>query len=823
HTVNAQPWAAHLAERGRPWTSPVIARLAFIRQTIKQAAAEHRWSVSDAQLDDRQLVRRMILKKSIYGVDKNPMAVELAKTALWLHTFTVGAPLSFLDHHLKCGDSLHGEKLAGVRRGLQALGMLFQQGELDRIAQAASRLARVADLTDVDIAEARLSKQLAHEADAQVAPLHALLDFWRALRWLLPGWPAADAQRLSKLGDEATRAGLTELLSDRHNLLAVLAEGRFGGDGAGAAAANALLSRTRALAAREAFFHWWSAFPTVFDAAGGGGFDVVVGNPPWDRIKLQQVEWFAEREPRIALQARAADRKRLIAEQQKKRTPLWQQYAAAVERAEANARVLAKGGDYPLLGGGDVNLYSLFVERATALVQPEGIVALLTPSGIAADKGAAPFFRSIATRGRLGALFDFENGKVFFRDVHASFKFCALVFGGEQRRFESSRCAFYLHAVDELAEPERKLSLSADDFALVNPNTGAAPVFRSARDASITLELYRRHPVLVRHRGAAEAPVRAWPLRYLRMFDMTNDSGSFVTAGELSKRGWRAAELGQWQSGSDTMLPLYEGKMVQLYDHRAADVIVNPHNLHRPAQPQALQAALKERADRYAQPQYYVRESETQANPFGWALGFKEITAPTNVRTMIAAVLPKAGFGNTLPLLIPETDGPAEAAALAALLVANLNSMAFDFVARTKVQGQHLNWYILEQLPVIAPERFEESIGSIRIADFVREQVLRLSYTAHDLAAFARDLGHVDARGGVLPPFAWDDEDRRRRIAALDGLFMHLYGLNENDAAYVLDTFPIVREQDERAFGRCRTKDEVLAALRRVRSERLEI
>ena len=173
--------------------------------------------------------------------------------------------------------------------------------------------------------------------------------------------------------------------------------------------------------------------------------------------------------------------------------------------------------------------------------------------------------------------------------------------------------------------------------------------------------------------------------------------------------------------------------------------------------------------------------------------------------------------------MVTPADDAASYARWAPLLLANMNSLAFDYVTRQKAKWTHLNWFILEQLPVIAPERFEQSIGGIRIADFVCEQVLRLSYTAHDLAAFARDLGHVDARGGVLPPFAWDDEDRRRRLAALDGLFMHLYGLSEDDAAYVLDTFPIVREQDQRAFGRYRTKDDVLAALRRVRSERLEI
>ncbi|HQC99818.1 MAG TPA: hypothetical protein PK306_29330, partial [Aquabacterium sp.] len=220
--VAQQPWAAHLAEAGRPWLSPVVQRCAQIRQAIKRQAQEHGWRVTDAQLDDRHIVRRMVLKKSIFGVDKNLMAVELAKTALWLHTFTVGAPLSFLDHHLKHGDSLHGERLPTVQQGLQALGMLFQQAELDRLALAARNLAQVADYTDVDIAEARASKRLADEADAQVAPIHALLDFWRAMRWLDAAWPPDKPAKLGRIGNATLQAALAELFDPTRNLVATL-------------------------------------------------------------------------------------------------------------------------------------------------------------------------------------------------------------------------------------------------------------------------------------------------------------------------------------------------------------------------------------------------------------------------------------------------------------------------------------------------------------------------------------------------------------------------------------------------------------------------
>lgn len=200
-------------------------------------------------------------------------------------------------------------------------------------------------------------------------------------------------------------------------------------------------------------------------------------------------------------------------------------------------------------------------------------------------------------------------------------------------------------------------------------------------------------------------------------------------------------------------------------------------------------------------PQFYVDATSVKGQlATEWMLAFKHVSAPTNVRTMIAAICPHAGAGNSLPLLTCNLDDTE----LAVLLLANFNSLCMDYVLRQKLQGQNLNLFVVEQLPLIAPQAYAGRLGDGSIADFVRNEVLRLSYTAHDLADFARDLGHDG------PPFAWDAEDRRHRMARLDALYFNLYGLSREEAAYVLDTFPIVREQDEAAFGRYRTRELVL-------------
>ncbi len=830
------------------YVSPLAERIDDVRQTILRNAETFGWAVDAAQLDDRRIVRRMVLKRCVYGVDKNPMAVELAKVSLWLHTFTAGAPLGFLDHHLRRGDSLFG---AWVHQGFDAAagGALFLHEPLNRASRAARSMRTIEELTDAEIAEAEQSAGFFAEMDDMTSPLASFLSLAHAFDWLTGL-------------DDADRQVWGEFLSAIFGDPVDIAAGRSSASGPADRTERLarLLARMREVIGEQRFLHWQVAFPGIWRdwelRERQGGFDAVIGNPPWDRMKLQQVEWFAQRRPEIAHAPRAADRKRMIEELRRRGDPLYAEFARADERAGRAAHVARTGGDYPLLANGDVNVYSLFVERAMALLNPEGVMGLLTPSGIAADKAAARFFRGVSTEGRLRALYDFENRKAFFPDVHASFKFCVLV-AGRSPRPEPARCAFFLQDVRELADPDRCFPLAAEDFARVNPNTGTAPVFRTRRDAEITTAIYGRLPVLVDRSGGGEA--KAWPVKYRRMFDMTNDSGRFRRADELEEKegAWRVGmdrsgggeakawpvrystmfhmtndsgrfrrtdELeekeGAWRVGGNRFdspagpwLPLYEGKMVQAFDHRAASVVVNPDNLHRPGQ--TAPATDEQRRDPgwLPAPRYWVEDAQVPAG-FRWFVGWKDVTAPTNVRTVIAAVVPRSGVGNTFPVLLPADDAdPAAYAAVAALVVANLNAVVLDYVARQKVQGQHLNLYIVEQLPVVPPDRYDAvRFGPRSAAGIVRDAVLELTYTAHDMAPFARDLGHVDASGAVRPPFPWDDERRRRLRAKLDAVFFHLYGVTDrDDMRYVHSTFPIVERQETAAYGRHRSLDLCLA------------
>ena len=794
-------------------TTSVAERIEAIRATIRENARRGGWELEESQLDDRHVVRRLVLKRCVYGVDKNPMAVELAKVSLWLHTFTAGAPLSFLDHHLRCGDSLFGCWVGPtIAQVMSKGGPVFLQRPLEEATQAAVAMAAIEDLTDVEIEETQASARFFADLQTATRPLAAFLSLVQALQWL-------DAT------GEGNKTARDRLLFGMDGDPVALAAGKATVDDEGVAT---YLERARTLTAAERFFHWQVAFPGLWDdwqaQDNPGGFDAVIGNPPWERVKLQQVEWFAARRPEIAKAQRAADRKRLIQALKNAADPLAGAFAQAEQQANATARMARSGGDYPLLSGGDVNFYSLFVERAMALVKPQGMVGLLVPSGIASDKTAARFFRRVATEGRLRALYDFENKKVFFPDVDSRFKFCVLVASaGASASSPPARCAFFLHSTAELADSRRCFTLTAADFARVNPNTGTAPIFRSRRDAELTMGIYQRLPVLVDRSTGEEK--KAWPVKYSTMFHMTNDSHLFRTKEELEEReGAFPVGGNRWDSPSGVWVPLYEGKMVQAFDHRAASVVVNPDNQHRPAQP--VPTTLQQHRDPgwLPDPQFWILKNKTSFPEATCLLTFKDVTAPTNVRSMIAALVPGFGTGNTLPVVsISAWDGQTTVGVEA--LLANLNAIPFDYVARQKIQGQHLNWFILEQLPVIPPDHYATTrFGPKTAGEIVQAAVLELTYTAHDMAPFARDMGHVDTAGEVLPPFPWDEARRLHLRAKLDALFFHLYGVtSRDDVRYIYSTFPIVERQDQDAYGCYRSLELCLAYMNALAAGRPDV
>jgi len=672
--------------------------------------------------------KRRLVESCIYGVDLNPLAVELAKLSLWLETVD-RVPLNFLDHHLRCGNSLLGTTLAALptypvlkktakTKNAGQLSLTFSADLADAVARAIAEIAAIEGVSTDTHGAAKEKEALWRNISETLMPRfrHA------ADLWLAP-WFGADVGWL-EFTTQFDAAGKTQALYAAH---------------------QDLLESLRP-------FHWELEFPDVFlDDSGhrrpDAGFDVVVGNPPWERIKLQENEFFAGRSPAIAHAPKASDRKALIAKLPKSDPPLWAAYEAARDRAEQTQGFVHRSGFFPLMGRGDTNLYAVFAEKALELVCPTGRVGLLVPSGIATDDTTKAYFQKLVTEHRLAELLDFENKHKVFEDVDSRFKFSIILMTGANAPQPETRCGFFLHEMADLADPARVFPLTPADFALFNPNTLTCPIFRRRRDAELTRKIYETVPVLVRE--SPEGDINPWGVSFLRMFDMANDSNLFETAKDLEAGGYWLGAGNVYTKGKQKYLPLYEGKMFQQYDHRAANIEVVEGNIHRPGQQEAISENDRKDLDFSVLPRFWVPQDKVISSlRYGdetkWQLGFKNVCSPTNIRSMIMTALPVCGAGHSIQFVTPDI---AFGGSLRTCLLANANAFVFDYVARQKIGGVNFSYFILEQLPVIPPARYEDDWHGVRLADFITQRVLELCDTAHDLKGFADDLGYTG------PPF----------------------------------------------------------------------
>ncbi len=559
-------------------------------------------------------------------------------------------------------------------------------------------------------------------------------------------------------------------------------------------------------------FVWEERFPAVF---ASGGFDVVVGNPPWERMKIQEREFFAIAAPEIASSVSAADRRTLIAAIESAIPSLWEHYAAAQLSADRTlAYVRSAAANFPLTGRGDINTYMLFAELSRQLVSPTGRVGLLVPSGIATDSTTRAFFSDLMETRTLSALYDFENKKLVFADVDGRFKFSILLMTGKDSPQTAAEFVFFAHSIDDLTAPHRKIKLSPKDLKLLNPNSRTCPIFRTRRDAELTKRIYRNLPILID--WGRQAGGNAWGVTFRRMFDQTNDAESFLTGAALHARGM-ALDGNRWVGGDEVYLPLYEAKMLQAYDHRAAGVRIEAGNWMRQGQPEESSLVERQNPEFAAQPRYWVPEAVV-AGSIGdrpAVLAYKDVTSATNQRTMIAAMVPRVGLMNSAPVILfgetPSTPAPSIRRQMC--LLANLNSIPYDFVARQKVGGLHLNFFIVEQLPTLPPDVYDDECRwakGVTLEDWVVERALKLTCTANDMSPLAKAAGFSPV------VWKWKDDERLRLRSELDAAYFHLYQLGRDDVAYVLSTFQGIVKEDEACAGDGPTRASIMQAFDRL-------
>jgi len=799
--------------------------LAAARRLAEKLAQLRATDGEQTEQDFRHALREVVAK-CIFGVDRNPMAIELARTALWLEGFEEGRPLGFLDHHLQVGDALLGltdlkalemgiakdafKPLSGDDKDVCKLlaktnAAALKDLEKKRNARAFGQLdvasATGSGLTQLQAIEA-LPENTTRQIAAKEAAYHAFLQQAKTNRLAHAADLLVGAYLLPKIAtpknDIPTSATLyLTLLGDA---LPTLQQGAR-------AAAQAACVEARVL-------HWPLAFPQVF---AGGGFDCVLGNPPWEHVELKEEEFFATRNPLVAEAKNKAERSQRIqwlsegmlakhlfpqgehvpheyvAEQRLFRefTVSRRTFEAASTFAHVNAE---EGGRYPLTGVGRVNTYALFAETISQITHSEGRAGFIVPSGIGTDDSTKLFFQNLVNAQRLVSFFGFDNAKRIFPAVHPDTPFALVTIGATQ---SDAELAHYLLSCEHLSDPRRRFTLTPDEFRLLNPNTLTCPVFRSEHDAELTKKLYVGTTVLIDEGRPDGNP---WGIRFLQgTHNMSTDSHLFA------------------DNSATGLLPLYEAKMIHQFDHRWATY--TPEGNSR----DVIEA---EKADpSYAvTPRYWVSEEEVEERltkrdrdgnlnwrwDRGWLMGWRDITNATNERTVIASVVPRVGVGNQMPLMLfAERENRQQFAAL----LANLCALAFDFVSRHKTGGTHMNYFIYKQLPILPPDRYTEADLA-----FIVSRVRELTYTAHDLALWAQDIGYTGE------PFAFNSERRAILRAELDAYYAKLYCLTRDELRYILDptdimgedypseTFRVLKKSEMRDFGEYRTQRLVLEA-----------
>ncbi len=758
---------------------------------------------------------RDVIGHCLYGVDVNEMAVELCKVNLWLEALEPGRPLSFLDQRIQCGNSLLGTTPALLRDGIpdeafdpiegddpaycrdlkrwnrderKALGTLFNAEPWKRVGDLANGIAALEKIDDSTL-------EGVHQIETRYAELVRSSSYECGRLWA-DSWCAAFVWVKTK-----------DVPSLTEQMFRIIEQNPM-------AAPEPLRNDIRRIAEQYRFFQWHLAFPEVFhvpppdqkvpDGPGWtGGFDVVLGNPPWERIKIQEKEWFSERRPDIAEAPNAAARKRIIQGLKDEDPALWMAWCEAERQSDGEAALVRSTGRYPLCGRGDINTYSIFAELNRSLIGARGRAGFVVPTGVATDDTTKLFFQDLTTGGWIHSLYSFFEIRRIFIATDSRGPFCLLTLRYRSSTGSPAEFAFDLRSTSDLNDAERRFTLTADDIRLLNPNTRTCPIFYTKRDAELTKKIYRRIPVLIDDSKVEGGNL--WRVSFLRMLDMANDSALFRTAAELEGDGWALHGM-IFELGEERYLPLYEAKMFHQFNHRFGDYADKDPDDHGTALPVIPPARFTD-PDYKVQPESWVPEKAVNLRlrdrwDRHWLLGWRRNARSKDERTIISSIVPGMGCGDSIFLLMHDA-----ASYSTEVLVANMSSFTFDYVARQKLSGSNTSYYIFEQIPFLPPSTASSICRwapSESVHAWVAPRVLELIYTAWDLQPFAADMKWNG------PPFRWDTARRFLLRCELDAAFFHLYGVGRGDVDYIMDTFHIVRGDDQAAYSEHRTKRVIL-------------
>lgn len=767
-------------------------------------------------LSDFRHALRDVARSCIHGVDRNPMAVELTKVALWIETVDPGLPLGFFETQIRCGDALLGvfdltvledgvpdsayKPLIGDDKEVAkyfALKNKREKAERDRIA-AGLGFNRAQDLTREFTSLRAMPENTPEDIEAKTSRLRALTgrgaNAWQleaACDLFIGAFLLPKAKEGAIVGPDGLPRRGAEMVPSSGTIWEWLR---------GVSPYGPMFGSAIDAARGRRAFHWPLEFPDVMQR---GGFDVVLGNPPWERVKLQEEEFFALRDQNIASAKNAAARKRLIAQLDEANPSLAREWKDALRTAATDSHFMRESGRFPLGGVGDVNTYAVFTDLAWQAVHRRGRAGLIIPNGLVVGFTYREFLRQLLSEKSLVSFYGFENEDRIFKDVHNETKFGLLTISGREFSVDQPWFTAHIRQPSEIRNPEKRYALTIDEIRAINPNTLNLPAFRWTRDARVAAAIHVAAPILISKDGN-EVIRNDWRVSLRRMFDMANDSRLFLDHDDIGplivERVGASARL----SDGRQVYPLYEGKMFWHFDHRYG-------TYENQTEKQANKGVLpRVTDDQHADPRYQIQPrywldgglTESVLSEYTdqkWFFTWRDL-GPSE-RSLVGTIIPRAAAGHKAPLMICD-HSPTDRVILSALL----SSLVADYGVRQKTNA--MTFFVIEQAAILDRSCLYEKLDWIgeSAAAWITPRAFELYYTNEELSSLADDLD----MGGR--PFFWNALRRAEIQAEIDALIFHLYRLDRDQSEWILDSFTVLRKYEERDFGEFRTKRLVLTA-----------
>lgn len=694
--------------------APLMREIEEFRKGIIEEQRKRGIRLDENLLTDDVILKRIVMKRCVFGVDINPLAVELAKVSLWLDSFTIGTPLTFLDHHIRCGDSLIGLWIEDIASKVFETTLEKWTGTVSTAgASLVDAVVMPADLTVEQVTQSREAYETVTE---KTRPLCVLLDMSCA--------SVIDPELGKKLPSNLA-----------------LIEQTFRQSGA-KPKWWALVEETLRLSEKYRFFHWELEFPDAFTKERRG-FDLIVMNPPWDAVKPEDDDFFSMHRSDFRRIRSKPEKKKVMKELLKDKS-ISKTYKEYRKNIEDKVCFFKNSGEYVRRGSGDTNYWKLFLERALNLAGDGGSFALVIPSGIVTDEGGKQL-REALFEGRIRTMFEFENKNGIFPDVHRSYKFVLLVVD-KTTPTESFPAAFYLHQTEALegrVEREKFLEIPMKLIGDSAPDSLSIPEPRNKQELDLIIGIYQSHPLIGDNN-------KGWTIRLIRELDFPADSDLLRTDG----KGW----------------PLFDGKNIhqfipdfeRVWFHVAPESGLNRVKKHR---------------------EFNSINRQVHEKP---RLVIRRITCSTNVRTVIASIIPPHSFSATnAPVVLPIVEGKIgldfKYDQNLAYLAGLFNSMVFDFLIRRRIPFT-LNFFYVYQTPVPA------SLNT-KYAEHITKTSARLSSVDSRFNEFASALG---VECGPLTM-----KERVELTARLNALVAKHYGLSREQLEVILQSFEGFEEDKE--------------------------